>query len=232
MQRISRTYACSICLLRLIPAGGNIIIADILFPPRQTQLCKVIPLSLLIPLAFPSLSTILQLASSQMNGHYSLAISCRLTFKSIQSKPRKSGNKIKGQSGSRLLMIPMWLTPMTFLVRYTIHLCSLIFLAYQSWLISFRTRIISQVMMLTVTEPLPNQVDVVLISHGITASTLAISHMETLPYLKLCSIRVMATSMLSAHNFGVVIRTALCLLSLLLFQFHPPMSMMLQLFWW
>ena len=159
-----------------------------------------------------------------MNGHYSLATSRWLTFKSIQSKLRKSGNNIKGQSGSRLLMIPTRLTHMTFLRQYTIHLCSLIFLAYQSWLISFRTRIISQVMMLTVTEPLSNQVDVVLVSHGITASTLAISHMETLPYLKLCFIRVMATSMLFAHNVGVVIRI------LLLFQFNPAMLMMPQLF--
>ena len=127
-------------------------------------------------------------------------------------------------------MIPAWLTPMTFLVRYTIHLHSLIFLAFQCWLISFRTRIISQVMMLTVTEPLSNQVDVVLISHGITASTLTNSHMETLPYLKLCSIRVIATLMLSAHDFGIVIRTKLHLHSLLLFRFHPPTSMMPQLF--
>ena len=129
-------------------------------------------------------------------------------------------------------MIPTWLAPpMTFLVQSTIHLCSLIFLAYLSWLISSRTRIISQVIMLTGTEPLSNQADVVLVSHGITASTLVISHMETLPYLKLCSIRATATLMLSAHNFGVVIRMTLCLLSLLLFRFHPPTSIMPQLFW-
>jgi hypothetical protein len=75
--------------------------------------------------------------------------------------------------------------------------------------------------MLTVTEPLSNQADVVLVSHGITPSTLAISHMETLPYLKLCFIRVTATSMLSAHNFGVVIRIVLQLLSLLFFSISP-----------
>ena len=71
--------------------------------------------------------------------------------------------------------------------------------------------------MLTVIEPLSNQVGVVLVSHGITASTLAIPHMETQLYLKLCSIRVMATSMLSAHDFGVYMTRVLRLLSLLIF---------------
>ena len=96
---LSRTYACYIRLLRLVPAGGGVIITDVPFSPIQTRLCEVTPPSLLIWMEFLSLSTNLQLASSQMKGNYLLEISHWLTFKLILSKPSKSGDDMKGQSG-------------------------------------------------------------------------------------------------------------------------------------
>ena len=137
---------------------------------------------------------------------------------------------MKGQFDSRLLMIPMWLTPMTFLVQYTIHLHSLIFLAYQSWLISFGTRIISQVMMLTVMEPLSNQGDIVLVSHGVTAKhTRNFTHGDsTLPEIMLYQghgyFDAFCTRLQCCYQDGVVFAFSSA------FWFHPPMSMIPQLF--
>ena len=75
--------------------------------------------------------------------------------------------------------------------------------------------------MLTAAVPLPNQADVVLVSRGITASIPAISLMVIPLCQKLCSIKVTATSTLSAQDFGAVIRMVLRLLSRLFFFISP-----------